>query len=51
VPSADTFPMSGLPPPGTGHVATTFLAIASITLIEPGPCAPACSVFQPRLVA
>ena len=30
--------MSGLPPPGTGHVAVTLSVAASMTLTLPGPC-------------
>jgi hypothetical protein len=36
-PSALTFPMSGLPPPGTNQVTLTARVAKSITLTLPGP--------------
>src|SRR3974390_2015563 len=50
LPSALTLPMSGLPPPGIGHVATILRVAKSITEIFPGPCDLPWTLCEPRLV-
>src|SRR2546425_6118178 len=42
--------MSGLPPPGTGQVATIRSVAGSSTVMLPGPWRPPAVVFQPRLL-
>src|SRR5437773_4729570 len=50
VPSALTLPMSGLPPLGTGQVATTFRVTGSRTETLPRPPRAARRVCAPRFV-